>query len=173
MYCKISVSFSRRLTFPLIQFILFSFVQECLGGQDILTLRDGKGEVKLVLEYSTARRGSGEFVMNRALHLLYCIYTSSLIKARLHSHGEEKVQNLNLEKTVLSSTGHQGFAFIKADVLPTDTDMESIPFHSVFVVSNGLTSSEYFKLRQNAFPDEHIHEPCGKTKNLFSTQAFL
>lgn len=58
---------------------------------------------------------------------------------------------------MLCSTQQQGFTFIKADRLPTDTDMESIPFHCVFVVFNVLVSLGYFKLRQSAFPDEHMH----------------
>lgn len=71
-------------------------------------------------------------------------------------------------KTVLSSTQHQRFAFIKADVLPTATDMENIPFWCVFVVFNVLASSEYFELKTECFPQWAHTLTMWKNKASFS-----
>lgn len=71
-------------------------------------------------------------------------------------------------KTVLSSTQHQRFAFIKADVLPTAADMENIPFWCVFVVFNALPSSEYFRLKTECFPQWAHTLTMWKNKASFS-----
>lgn len=73
---------------------------------------------------------------------------------------------------MLSSTQHQGFTFIKVDGLPTDTDKDSILFYCVSVVFNVLASSECFKLRQSAFPDEHVHYHVEKQSIFFAPKPF-
>lgn len=118
-------------------------MQECLWGQDILTLSDKKGKVKLVPEHSTARRGSGEFVIrsNLALHLLYCIHTLCMIKALLHSYGEEKVQHLNLEQNCVKFHSTSGICFYQSWWLTHWHWYEMYSFHCVFVVFSVLASS--------------------------------